>query len=463
MMKYNRVSKIKRVALYGRVSHDEQKKFGYSIAAQLKRLREFCEENDYLIVDEYVDEGISAFKENRPELQRLFSNLDDIDIVLFTKVDRFSRNILHANQFVQKLSNKNVSIKAVDEDDIDTSTADGKFMFDLKVSLAEREVRKGSERIKDVFAFKVSKGHAISGSVPYGYSVYTDEQGVKRIGKDPNTFDIVEDIFDYFGKHHSIRATMHYVNDKYGINRSYNSYAKVIKQYDFYTGVYRGNENYCPAYVTVEQFHKNQDCIKRNVKQTPSNNVYLFSSMVVCSCCGKLMVGTRSTRFLRKTQVLAEYFYYKCYRGAVGKLCGNVGRLREVDLEAFILENIEENINDYVYKATVTVKSKPKKKYNKKKILEEMDRLYYAYKAGRISQKIYDTDFADLEGKLKAAELESPESENIDTAVLEKFLNSDWRKVYETLDKENKRSLWRNLIKRVYYNHEDGSFTLEFF
>ena len=175
------------------------------------------------------------------------------------------------------------------------------------------------------------------------------------------------------------------------------------------------------------------------------------------------MAGSRSTRFLRKTQVLAEYFYYKCHRGAVGKLCTNKGRLKEGNLEAFILENIEENINDYVYKATVTVKSKPKKKYNKKKILEEMDRLYYAYKAGRISQKIYDTDFADLEGKLKAAELESPESENIDTATLEKFLNSDWRKVYETLDKENKRSLWRNLIKRVYYNHEDNTFTLEFF
>lgn len=463
MMKYNRVSKIKRVALYARVSHDEQKKFGYSIAAQLKRLREFCEENDYLIVDEYVDEGISAFKENRPELQRLFSNLDDIDIVLFTKVDRFSRNILHANQFVQRLSNKNVSIKAADEDDIDTSTADGKFMFDLKVSLAEREVRKGSERIKDVFAFKVSKGHAISGSTPYGYSVYTDEQGVKRIGKDPNTFDIVEDAFDYFAKHHSIRGTMHHINDKYGISRSYNSYAKLIKRDDYYTGVYRGNEDYCPAYITMEQYHRNQDCIKRNVKYTKGYNTYLFSGMVVCGCCGKLMTGSYSTKYLRKTQTLAEYYYYKCYRGAVGNTCENKGRLREVDLEAFVLENIENNITDYVYKATVTIKSKPKKKHNKKKILEEMDRLYYAYKAGRISQKIYDTDFADLESKLKEAELESPESENIDTAVLEKFLNSDWRKVYETLDRENKRSLWRNLIKRVHYNYEDKSFSLEFF
>ena len=54
-------------------------------------------------------------------------------------------------------------------------------------------------------------------------------------------------------------------------------------------------------------------------------------------------------------------------------------------------------------------------------------------------------------------------SKFLDTETLEKFLNSDWRKVYHTLDRENKRSLWRNLIKRVYYNYEDKSFSLEFY
>jgi DNA invertase Pin-like site-specific DNA recombinase len=463
-MKYNRVSKIKRAALYGRVSHDEQRKFGYSIAAQLKRLHEFCDENHYLVVDEYIDEGISAFKENRPELQRMLNNLDDIDVVLFTKTDRFSRNILHANQFVERLSAHGVSIKAVDEDDIDTSTADGKFMFDLKVSLAEREVRKGSERIKDVFTFKVSKGHAITGNVPYGYSIYTDDNGAKLVGKDPYTHDIVEDIFEHFAMHHSIRKTMLYINDKYGIIHDYKKVLRVIKRKDYYTGTYRDNENYCPPYITLEQYYKNQDCIKRNVKTQPKHyHSYIFSGMVSCVCCGNMMSGNHSSKLLAD-QIRKDYYYYRCFTGIVNNQCKNTRRFNEEKLEAFILANIENEINDYVYKATVTAKkSKPKKKYNKKEILEEMDRLYYAYKNKRISQKIYDEEYNDLEAKLKLAELESPDEIMVDTETLEKFLNSDWRKVYETLDRENKRSLWRNLIKRVYYNYEDKSFSLEFY
>ena len=46
----------------------------------------------------------------------------------------------------------------IDEDDIDTSTADGMFMFNLKVSLAQRELAKGSERIITVFDYKVKNG-----------------------------------------------------------------------------------------------------------------------------------------------------------------------------------------------------------------------------------------------------------------------------------------------------------------
>lgn len=150
---------MKNVRLYIRVSHEEQVKFGYSIDAQINALKTYCKENKLIVKGRYVDEGISAYSiKKRHALQKMINESENGDIILFTKLDRFSRNVLDANIILKNLNDKGVSIKAINEDDIDTSTADGKFIFDLKLSLAERERNKTSERINDVFKYKAQKG-----------------------------------------------------------------------------------------------------------------------------------------------------------------------------------------------------------------------------------------------------------------------------------------------------------------
>ena len=89
----------------------------------------------------------------RPDLLRMLDNLDTFDILIFTRLDRFSRNVLQANKMVEIMDEYNVAIKSIEEDDIDTSTADGRFNFNLRVSLAQREAEKTSERIKSIFEF----------------------------------------------------------------------------------------------------------------------------------------------------------------------------------------------------------------------------------------------------------------------------------------------------------------------
>ncbi len=145
-----------KCALYARISKEELNQPKYSIAAQLDRLEKYAKEHKYTIYDKYVDNGISAATiKKRESLVKLLDNLDNFDIVLFTQLDRFSRNVLDANTMVQTMEAHNVAFKAIDEDDIDTTTADGKFIFNLKVSLAERERQKTSERIKAVNQFKL--------------------------------------------------------------------------------------------------------------------------------------------------------------------------------------------------------------------------------------------------------------------------------------------------------------------
>ena len=163
--------KTTATALYARVSSEEQSKYGFSVQNQIDRLKKYAEENNLAIVDIYVDEGFSAGSKKRPELQRMLNDLHRFDLIIFTKLDRFTRNVLDANEMVNEFQRVGVSIKAIDEDDVDTSTADGMFMFNLKVSLAQRELAKGSERVKTVFEYKVNKGQPITGSVPIGLRI----------------------------------------------------------------------------------------------------------------------------------------------------------------------------------------------------------------------------------------------------------------------------------------------------
>ena len=80
------MEKIKRVACYCRVSTDEQKKHGYSIQAQKERLEAYVKNhNDMMLVDFYIDDGVSAVKVGkRVEMQRLLSDVKEhkVDMIL---------------------------------------------------------------------------------------------------------------------------------------------------------------------------------------------------------------------------------------------------------------------------------------------------------------------------------------------------------------------------------------------
>ena len=80
---------IMRAALYCRVSTEEQALHGYSIETQKENLSAYCEQNDIVVVDYYIDEGISGTKppSKRPALQRLMQDVEyqKIDIILFAK------------------------------------------------------------------------------------------------------------------------------------------------------------------------------------------------------------------------------------------------------------------------------------------------------------------------------------------------------------------------------------------
>ena len=160
-----------RVALYARVSTEEQVRRGISIEAQLAALEDWAKREGHAVVDRYVDNGISARKppSKRPELQRLLRDLPErkIELVAFCKLDRWTRNVKGYYQVQDVLDRHKVAWIAIHED-YETLTASGRMKVNIMLSVAENEADRTSERIKAVFDHKVALGQPITNALPLG-------------------------------------------------------------------------------------------------------------------------------------------------------------------------------------------------------------------------------------------------------------------------------------------------------
>lgn len=432
--------KVLRIGGYGRVSHDEQKKFGYSISAQTEKIKKWCDEEKHKLINLYIDEGYTAGNMKRPALLEMLDNLHNLDVIVFTRLDRFSRNVLEANKMLEMLQKHNVALISIEEDDIDTSTADGMFMFQLKVSLAERELKKGSERIKSVFEYKIKEGQAITGTQPFGYEVY-EKDNKKYVRTDKDAEEIVKDMFNHFQTYHSVRATMQYINDKYNLSKCYRSYYNMFKN-SYYAGFYKGNDNYCPSYISKEQFERNQVIIKNNIKARKNKHIHLFTGLIKCPVCGCSFIGQGTKKGGKM------YFSYRCNGAYLNtmKKCRLRKTISEMIIEKYLVENVENLAKEYIIKINEVKpvqENDPQKRI--KEILSELDRLTYSFHKNRISVEQYDEEYEMLEKELKTLSIK----EKVDTKHIEDFLNSGWKAIYKDLTKENRRALWRNLIKEI--------------
>ena len=158
-----------RAALYIRVSTEEQAIHGLSLSAQQETLTRYIQENGLLLAGIYADEGITARKKyrNRVQFMRMLKDVQEnkIDLILFIKLDRWFRNIADYYEVQKILDDHHVHWIATEED-YDTTTANGRLHLNIKLSIAQDESDRTSERIKFVFDSKVKRGEVISGKVP---------------------------------------------------------------------------------------------------------------------------------------------------------------------------------------------------------------------------------------------------------------------------------------------------------
>ena len=270
---------ILRAALYERVSTDEQALRGYSIAAQKDALEDYCENKRIKIVGHYTDEGVSGSKPplKRPALKQLMEDVEAgrIDIILFTKLDRWFRSVKEYFKVQDILEKHRVEWKTIHED-YDTTTANGRMAITIFMAIAQNEREKAAERTSAVFANKRKNKESFFGknATPYGYTEEKDENGITRLVKDPKLEEAMQKFWDIAVKYQNINKAAKIVNLEYGIKKTSRKWMELTKK-EIYTGDYKGVKGYCPAYVSKEDWTKLKDRPKIN-KQRATEYISLL-------------------------------------------------------------------------------------------------------------------------------------------------------------------------------------------
>lgn len=135
---------------YTRVSTTDQALTGHSLAMQEERIKAYCTAKALPEPTLFKDAGISGKKKsNRPALNELLQQAAKGDTILVYSISRFARNTIETLQIISDLKKRGINFISITED-INTSTASGKFFLTVLSALAEMESNQTGERTKAV-------------------------------------------------------------------------------------------------------------------------------------------------------------------------------------------------------------------------------------------------------------------------------------------------------------------------
>ncbi len=438
---------LKRCALYLRVSSDRQAKTGDSLREQLETLRDYVNRhNDMVIFDEYIDESISGQKLNRDDFTRLMDDVKagNVDIVLFTKLDRWFRSLRHYLNTQAILEEQGVSWTAVSQPFFDTTTAHGRAFVAQSMTWAELEAQNDSERILSVFESKVKFGEVISGTAPFGYHIEN-----KRLVPDENAKYVVA-AFNRYKLTSNLTDVMKYMREEFGIDRTSATYRRSILKNRKYIGEFRDNTNYCQPIIDRETFDLVQSLISRNIRANKKKD-YLFSGMIKCGDCGSAMaahqvhgIGHPKLDGSRKKYKRSGY---RCKRHFDLKLCGNQKILFETTLEKHLISHLREDLEDYIGEYELSTAPIISTIAKRKQIEDKIEKLKDLYLNDLLTMDEFKLDRSKLIDQLNA--IPSKDVPKKDLSKVKQLLNSNFEDIYLTFDFNEKIRFWRSILQEI--------------
>ncbi|MGM0938624.1 MAG: recombinase family protein [Pseudomonadota bacterium] len=138
---------MKRLFAYCRVSTSEQDVKNQIIAIQQKGITV----EPYRVVSETISGGIPAME--RPEFSNLINNkLEQGDELIVLKLDRLGRDMIDIVSTIKMLQNKNISVRSLDLEGVDLTSAAGEFQLKVLAAVADFERNRIIERTREGLA-----------------------------------------------------------------------------------------------------------------------------------------------------------------------------------------------------------------------------------------------------------------------------------------------------------------------
>lgn len=304
----------KKCGLYMRVSTEDQAREGFSLPEQKERLEAFCKFKGYEIIDYYQDAGISAKTGNhRPEFERLKEDIKSkkINTIIALKLDRITRSIYDWENLITFLDENDAYLDCAN-DEVNTTTANGKMISRLLMSVSQNEIERTSERTKIGMAGAIKQGH-IPHKEPLGY-----KREDKKLVIDYSTKDVVVRIFNLYYEGYSYQKISNLFNSEKVLGRENWRDATILSILE--NEIYKGDfihgkrtkhptyyENVAPAIISKEMWEECQVQKKKNSRSYKRTLTYLYLQKLKCPKCNRILGGKATTKKNNNT-----YYYYYC-------------------------------------------------------------------------------------------------------------------------------------------------------
>ena len=413
----------KTAGVYIRVSTEDQAREGFSLGEQEEKLLQLCKFKELEVYKVYKDAGISAKDmEHRPQFQAMLKDMKEgkINYIVAYKLDRITRLVRDLEELISVLEQYNCFLLC-DRDDVNTSTANGRFFVRMLTVLSQLEIEIVSERTKFGLNGAIKSGH-IPGQRPFGYTKSED----KKMIVDNATRPYIEKIFDMYLEGKSFQQIANYFkeNNIYPKKKwrdttiqkiidnkiymgDYEQYKRIGKQENLEPIVYM---NVVEPIISRAKWEKCQKQKERNQRTYTRDRIYTFFQRLKCPSCGRIMKCKGSGGSKRK------YMYYTCEHCHVNF---NENYVEEL-LESFIYDLLEYDmavkkfflpiLEDKNNKIDTTTIDKEIRNLEKQR-----DRIKQAYIKGIVEMEDFKEDYKLIEDKLFNLESKKLELINLET------------------------------------------------
>lgn len=393
----------KKCGLYMRVSTEDQAREGFSLPEQKERLEAFCKFKGYEIIDYYQDAGISAKTGNyRPEFERLKEDIKakKINTIVSLKLDRITRSIYDWENLITFLDENDAYLDCAN-DEINTTTANGKMVSRLLMSVSQNEIERTSERTKIGLAGAIKQGH-IPHVAPLGY-----KHENKTLVIDYSTKDVVVRIFELYSEGYSYQKISNLFNEKKVLGKENwrDSTIQTILENEIYKGDFvHGKRTKTPTYyenvvepiVSKELWEDCQVQKKKNSRSYQRTLTYLYLQKLKCPKCGRILGGKATTKKNGK-----PYFYYYCNDC---KISFKENIINEY-FHQFINELVEYDsvVNQFFLPIIKQKFDEPKEELEKELVKqnEKLERIRKAYINGAFELDVYTKETAIVEKSIE--------------------------------------------------------------